>query len=165
MATTTAKPRTVSQTSTVDQVAWDITNTPQGYADCYACGTQQPMEAVPGVGSVYGRKDTGQLLWQGYSTTASGTLTAIQIRVYADKRSRVQDKTIQLTVDGVATGANLASATAGNTHLYTAEIPTGITLATVNRLGVITQYQSNTTIPHRDHCTVDTVWLELTYTP
>lgn len=165
MATTTARPSTVSQITTADQVAWNVTSAPGGYADKYACGTQQPLEAVPGVGSVYGRKNTGKLLWQGYSTTATGTLTAIQIRVYADKKSRVQDNTIQLTVDGTVVGANLASAIAGNSHLYTAEIPAGITLATVNRLGVITQYQSNTTIPHRDHCNVDTVWLELTYTP
>lgn len=164
MANLTLTPTRVTQTTASTEVAWNLTGNPGGREDYDRCGTVTPLTAVHGLQELYGRKNTGRLFWTGYQTTQTGTLTRIGIRIYADKRSRVQDHVIQLTVDGTATGSNLASADSGNDHLYTAAIPAGITLATVNRLGVLTQYKSGSQ-PHRDHCYVDTVWLELTYTP
>jgi hypothetical protein len=164
MANLTLVPSRVTQTTTGSEVAWSVTGSPGGREDYYRCGTVSPLQAVSGLSALSETANTGRLYWSGYSTAQSGTLTAIKIRIYADKRSRVQDHTIQLTVDGTATGSNLARENSGNDSLYSASIPAGITLATVNRLGVLTQYKSGS-LPHRDHCYVDTVWLELTYTP
>jgi hypothetical protein len=159
MASVTLYPSRVTQTTTGTEVGWSVTETPGGREDYRRCGTQDPLRTT-----LTATNSTGKLHWAGYSTTLTGTLTAVKIRVYADKRSRVQDHTIQLTVDGTATGSNLAVADSGNDHLYSAQLPTGITLDTVHRLGVLTQYKSGD-LPHLDHCYVDTVWLELTYTP
>ena len=89
-------------------------------------------------------------------------VTAIQIKVYSDKRGRLLDKTIKLTVDGVAVGNNLASSSAGNVHTYTAAVPTDLTVSGISTLGVHTQYKSGTQ-PHEDTMTVDTVQLLITY--
>ena len=161
MATLILEPTRVTQNTGASQVAWSLTSAPQGREDYNRCGTVRALKTVSGISDT---ETTGELLWAGYSTTATGTLTAIQIRVYASKQSRIADHTIKLTVDGTATGSNLARADSGNDYLYSAVIPNGITLNTINRLGVLTQYR-NGAVPHCDHCYVDTVWLKLTYTP
>jgi len=56
----------------------------------------------------------------------------------------------------------LASTSAGNTHTYTAAVPSDLTVSGISTLGVDTQYQSGTQ-PHEDMMTVDTVQLLITY--
>ena len=164
MATAICKPRTVTQSTGSAQVNWTLTGSPQEADDLNGCGTQTPLTAVHGIGQLFDTQNTGVLTWSGYANPAvSGTLTGISIRVYSDKRARCLDNLIQLTKDGVAVGNNLALATAGNDHTYSAAVPTGITLSNISTLGVQTQYKSGSK-PHRDNMTVDTVHLIVTYT-
>ena len=172
MPTHTAKPQSVTQTVTGDQIRWDIEGDARNANDSQrACSTSEPLTAVHGVGKLFGTGSTGVLKWSGYSDTNDVTsdgrtlapVTAIQIRVYSDKRNRCLDKHIKLTVNGVAVGNNLAKATAGNDHTYTAAVPAGQTMGNISRLGVETQYKSGDR-PHRDNMTVDTVHLVITYT-
>lgn len=171
MPTHTARPRQVTQTVTGDQIRWNITGDPTTANDSQrACGTSEPLTAVHGITQLYGTGTTGVLKWSGYRDTDHVTsdgstvapVTAIKIRVYSDKRNRCVDKTIKLTVNGSAVGNNLAKATAGNDHTYSAAVPAGQTMANISRLGVETQYKSGDR-PHRDNMTVDTVHLVITY--
>ena len=172
MPTITVKPTALSQTTASGEVAWDLTSLPQ-YANDHTrgCSTQTPLTAVHGLNQLFGTQNTGVLTWSGYADTNAvtsdgstlATVTAIQIRVYADKRNRCQDRTIKLTVNGSAVGSNLAKEDSGNDHTYTAAVPADQTTGNISRLGVQTQYKSGT-MPHRDHMTVDTVHLVITYT-
>ena len=169
MPTHTAKPQTVTQTVTGDQIRWNIDGNAVNANDSQrACSTSEPLTAVHGVGQLFGTGSTAVLHWSGYADTEAdvgegGTaVTGIAIRVYSDKRNRCLDKHIKLTVNGTAVGNNLAKATAGNDHTYTAAVPAGTTLGTIHRLGVETQYKSGDR-PHRDNMTVDTVHLVITY--
>ena len=172
MPTHTAKPQTVTQTVTGDQIRWNIDGNAVNANDSQrACSTSEPLKAVHGVGQLLGTGSTAVLKWSGYSdtndVTADGStlapVTAIKIRVYSDKRNRCLDKTIKLTVNGSAVGNNLAKSDAGNDHTYTASVPAGQTMGNISRLGVETQYKSGTR-PHSDNMTVDTVHLVITYT-
>ncbi len=166
MPTITVKPTALSQTTASAEVAWDLTGLPQYVNDhTRGCSTQTPLTAVHGLNQLFGTQNTGVLTWTGYKNPdVLGVITEIKIRVYADKRNRCQDRTIKLTVDGSAVGNNLAKEDSGNDHTYTAAVPASITSTlNINSLGVQTQYKSGT-MPHRDHMTVDTVHLIITYT-
>ena len=170
MPTVTRSPYTVTQTTTADQVEWQLTATPWTLNDHNKCGLTAPLRAVHNLANLSGTGNSGTLHWSGYrnisAVTSDGStvapVTAIQIRVYSDKRGRLLDRTIKLTVDGAAVGANLAKSTAGNTHTYTAAVPTDLTVASISTLGVDTEYKSGTQ-PHQDTMTVDTVQLLITY--
>ena len=171
MPTVICKPTTLTQTTASSEVAWDLTNLPHSENDhTRGCSTQTPLTAVHGLDQLFGTQNTGVLTWSGYpdnnAVTDDGstlaTVTAISIRVYADKRNRCQDRTIKLTVNGTAVGANLAKEDSGNDHTYTAAVPTDLTVSGIDTLGVDTQYKSGTQ-PHQDMMTVDTVQLLITY--
>ena len=166
MATIVCKPTTLTQSTTADQVEWALSGLPQHENDASrGCGTKTPLTAVHGLNQLFGTQSTGTLTWAGYrNPDVVGSITAIEIRVYADKRNRCRDHTIKLTKDGAAVGSNLATSTSGNDHTYTAVIPTGITSTLhIDQLGVQTQYKSGN-VPHKDNMTVDTVHLIVTYT-
>ena len=171
MPTVICKPTTLTQTTASSEVAWDLTNLPHSENDhTRGCSTQTPLTAVHGLDQLFGTQNTGVLTWSGYPDTNAvtndgstlATVTAISIRVYADKRNRCQDRTIKLTVNGSAVGNNLAKEDSGNDHTYTATVPAEQTTGNISRLGVQTQYKSGV-MPHRDHMTVDTVHLIITY--
>ena len=170
MPTVTRSPYTVTQTTTGDQVSWQLTATPWTVNDHNKCGLTAPLRAVHNLADLTETGNSGVLRWSGYrnisAVTADGStvapVTAIQIRVYADKRNRCQDRTIKLTVNGTAVGANLAKEDSGNDHTYTAAVPTDLTVSGIDTLGVDTQYKSGTQ-PHQDMMTVDTVQLLITY--
>ena len=166
MATIICRPSTLTQTTTADQVEWNLTGLPQHENDASrGCGTKTPLTAVHGLNQLFGTQSTGTLTWAGYrNPEILGSVTKIEIRVYADKRNRCLDHTIKLTKDGAATGSNLATSTSGNDHTYTAAVPTGVTSTLhIDQLGVQTQYKSGN-VPHQDNMTVDTVHLIVTYT-
>ena len=164
MGTIICKPHTLTQTTTSDQVEWNLATSATNFDDGDRCGTKTPLTAVHGIGKLFDTQNTGILNWSGYRTPEIlGVLTSISIRVYADKRARCLDNLIKLTVDGSAVGNNLASDTAGNDHTYSAAIPAGLTSTLhINRFGAQTQYRSGS-LPHRDNMTVDTVHLIFTY--
>ena len=170
MPTRTLAPYTVTQTTTGSEVAWQLTSTPWTVNDHNRCGLTAPLRAVHNLADLSGTGNSGTLHWSGYANisavTADGStvspVTAIQIKVFADKRGRLRDRTIRLTVNGSAVGTNLASSSAGNTHTYTAAVPGNLTVSGISTLGVDTQYQSGTQ-PHEDMMTVDTVQLLITY--
>ena len=170
MPTVTRSPYSVTQTTTGDQVEWQLTSTPWTLNDHNKCGLTAPLKAVHNLAELSGTGNSGTLHWSAYRDIAAVTsdgstvapVTAIQIRVYSDKRGRLRDRTIKLTVDGAAVGNNLASSSAGNIHTYTAAVPTNLTVNSISTLGVHTQYKSGTQ-PHQDTMTVDTVQLLITY--
>ena len=170
MPTVTRSPYSVTQTTTGDQISWQLTSTPWTLNDHNKCGLTAPLKAVHNLTELSGTGNSGTLHWSAYRDIAAVTsdgstvspVTAIQIKVYSDKRGRLLDKTIKLTVDGVAVGNNLASSSAGNVHTYTAAVPTDLTVSGISTLGVHTQYKSGTQ-PHEDTMTVDTVQLLITY--
>ena len=152
------------------EVSWQLTTTPWTVNDHNRCGLTAPLGAIHNLADLSGQNNSGILHWSGYrnisAVTADGStvapVTAIEIRVFADKRNRLQDRTIQLTVNGSAVGTNLAQSTAGNLHTYTAAVPANLTVGGISTLGVDTQYRSGTQ-PHQDTMTVDTVQLLITY--
>jgi len=165
MPTIICKPTALAQTTSSSEVAWDLSGLPQYENDhTRGCSTQTPLTAVHGLDQLFGTQNTGVLAWTGYKNPdVLGTITEIKIRVYADKRNRCQDRTIKLTVNGSAVGNNLAKEDSGNDHTYTAAVPASITSTlNIDSLGVHTQYKSGV-MPHRDHMTVDTVHLIITY--
>ncbi len=166
MATIICRPSSLTQTTTADQVEWNLTGLPQHENDASrGCGTKTPLTAVHGVGKLFDTQKTGVLAWSGYrNPDVLGVITNIEIRVFADKRNRCQDNSIKLTVNGSAVGSNLAKADSGNDHTYTAAVPTGFTSTLdIDKFGVETQYKSGN-VPHQDNMTVDTVHLIITYT-
>jgi len=164
MATVIYKPYRVSQTSTGTQLVWTLTG---AHAGC-SCG---PLRAIAlSDGTLTDRSDTGQLEYYQYrtGTAVTGTLTGIELIVYDHQQSRVLDKTVQLKLSNSLIGNNRAQNDTASYNTYggaTDMWGTTLALADINSVSVILQYQSNTTIPHRDTVHVDTAWLRLTYTP
>jgi len=113
MPTRTLAPYTVTQTTTGSEVAWQLTSTPWTVNDHNRCGLTAPLRAVHNLADLSGTGNSGTLNWSGYANisavTADGStvspVTAIQIKVFADKRGRLRDKTIKLTVNGSAVRA------------------------------------------------------------
>ena len=169
MATVIYRPHRVAQTTTGSQSAWTLnpaTWAPDG--NMCSCGPLRAI-ALPD-GTLTDRTESGLLEYSSYRTHAqpTGTLTGIELLVYAHKQSRVLDLTVQLKLDGTLIGNNRASDSADGYAVYggTADMwGTTITLSSMPTLSVILQYQSNKTIPHRDTVYVDTAWLRLTHTP
>ena len=162
-------PTTVTQTAGTDTVSWDLSAgmTPHTQ-DGNCCGTTEPLRAVSVPTGLTGQRQTHMLLWSGWNlSTVSGTVNGIELRVYAEKNSRVRDSVIQLYRTGSLIGANRASSTAGDEALYGSSTDlwgTALTAADLQTLQVAVSYQSGA-MPHSDHAYVDTVQLRITYTP
>jgi hypothetical protein len=162
-------PTTVTQLAGTDTVAWDLDSgmTPHTQ-DGNCCGTTEPLRAVSMPTGLTGQRQTHMLLWSGWNlSSVSGTVMGIELRVHAEKSSRVQDHVIQLYRNGSLIGANRASSTAGDDHVYGSSTDTwgtALTVADLATLQVAVTYQSGA-LPHSDHAYVDTVQLRITYTP
>jgi len=162
-------PSTVTQTAGTDTVSWDLDSgmTPHTQ-DGNCCGTTEPLRAVSMTTGLTGQRQTHMLLWSGWDLgSVSGTVNGIELRVCAEKSSRVRDSVIQLYRNGSLIGNNRADSTAGDDHVYGSSTDlwgTALTAADLQTLQVAVTYQSGE-VPHSDHAYVDTVQLRITYTP
>jgi len=162
-------PTTVTQTAGTDTVSWDLDSgmTPRTQ-DGNCCGTTEPLRAVSMTSGLTGQRQTHMLLWSGWDLgSVSGTVNGIELRVCAEKSSRVRDSVIQLYSNGSRIGNNRADSTAGDDHVYGSSTDlwgTALTAADLQTLRVAVTYQSGA-VPHSDHAYVDTVQLRITYTP
>jgi hypothetical protein len=168
MATVIYKPYKVLQTVGESQLTWTLSNVTWATdSELCWCG---PLRAVATHGGLSDRSVTGQLEYHNYryGNTVAGTLTGIELMVYAHKQSRVLDKVVQLKKDGVLIGNNQVQNNVNNQIIYGGAADmwgTALTLNDILSISVVLQYQSNNSIPHSDTVSVNTAWLRLTYTP
>jgi hypothetical protein len=160
-------PTTVTQTAGTDTVSWHLEGATPWSRDGNRCGTTQPLGAHSSAAGLTGQKNTHTLLWSGWPMTGvTGTVTGISVRIYAEK-NRVRDQLVQLHLDGALIGSNRASESAGHEHVYGGDTDmwgTQLTLAQLPNIKVALVYQSGS-MPHSDHAYVDTVLLQINYTP
>ena len=161
------RPHTVTQAAGTDTVSWHLEGATPQSRDGNRCGTTQALSAHSSAVGLTGQKSTHTLLWSGWPMTGvTGTVTGISVRVYAEK-NRVRDQLVQLYLDGALIGSNRASELAGHEHVYGGDTDmwgTQLTPEQLPRIKVALIYQSGS-MPHRDHAYVDTVQLQVNYTP
>ena len=161
-------PLTVTQAAGTDTVAWNLQGATPQAQDGNRCGSTEPLRAINLLANLTGQRTTHTLLFGGFDLSAvSGTVQGIAVRVFASKQSRCRDHLVQLYHNGALVGANRATAAAGDEHTYGSSADLWGTQLTANQLQTISvalAYESGV-MPHQDHMYVDTVQLQVNYTP
>jgi hypothetical protein len=115
------------------------------------------LEPVVGVAVSQGGLRTVQstaLVFSGFAI--SGTVTGIDLELSINRLARIQDKTIQLWVNGAAYAANLADLAAGNRHIYSWR---NLDLSWQTDYGVLIDLQPHSQYPSSNLVTIRTVRL------
>ena len=118
------------------------------------------VEPAVGVGKSTGGLLTEQataLVFTGFDIT--GTVRGLELKLEVTRLARTQDKTIQLWVNGAATGPNLADLTAGDVHVYTW---TDLDLEWDSSMGVVIDLQPHTQYPSSNTIYIRSVGLRKT---
>lgn len=115
------------------------------------------LEPVVGVAVSQGGLRTVEstaLVFSGFGI--SGTVTGLDLELSVNRLARIQDKTIQLWVNGAAHSANLADLDAGNRHIYSWR---GLDLTWQSDYGVIIDLRPHSQYPSNNLVTVRSVRL------
>ena len=98
------------------------------------------------------------------------TVYGIEVKILANKKSRIEDSIVQLAQSGSVIGTNQATSGAGSNYTYgdsslvTPHTWDGtLTYSDLSTLQVALKYKPTST-PHRDHCYVYSVQLKIHYT-
>lgn len=117
----------------------------------------QSLEPIVGVAVSQGglrTVETTALVFTGFAI--SGRVTSIDLELSVNRLARIQDKIIQLWINGAAYSSNLADPTASNLHVYSWR---GLDLSWQTDYGVIIDLQPHSQYPSSNLVTVRSVRL------
>jgi hypothetical protein len=173
MTTTTAFliPSTVTQVTDDNGIAWSnvlgsVDRDPSGSQSAV---TSKELYTISGLWQERFASKTNQLWFTNFSFSPVGTtLYGIEVELTATRGNRVQDYTVQLVLNGVLVGDNIADPSTDNIKIYGSSTNlwnSSIALTDVSNatFGVVIAFRSNVTIPHSDLGYLDQLRMRITY--
>jgi hypothetical protein len=161
------KQTSVTQTTGATEISWNLDTS--AYNESTSCSTSDPLTS-------FNSKNTGLLIFSGWDTSSissvtgdgstATTINGIEVKILANKRSRIIDSIIQLAQSGSVIGTNKAITGAGNDYTYGSSTSVwGATLVygDLSTLQVAVKYTSDTK-QHKDTAYVYSVQLKIHYT-
>ena len=171
MTTTTAflTPATVTQVTDDNGIAWSHILGSVGRDSYDYTVTSKELHTISGLWQERFASKTNQLWFTNFSFVPSGsTLYGIEVQFNSIRANRVQDYLVQLVLNGVLVGNNIADPTTDNlktygssTNLWNSNLVLTDTINTT--FGVAISFRSNVTIPHKDLGYLDQVRMRITY--
>ena len=173
MTTTTAFliPSTVTQVTDDNGIAWSnilgsVDRDPSGSQSAV---TSKELYTISGLWQERFASKTNQLWFTNFSFNPVGTvLYGIEVEFNSIRGNRVQDYLVQLVLNGVLVGDNVADPSTDNiktyggpTNLWNSNI--SISDVTSATFGVAIAFRSNVTIPHKDTGYLDQLRMRITY--
>lgn len=149
--------------------------------------TRSPLTTISGFWQEKFYRETSQLWTTGYNIpNDSRTITGIELQMNVQRKARIQDLIIQLTLNGEIIGENRASLISQTqSNMYTAELDipevpiedyhiyggsidlwgTELSSADVanSSFGAVISFKSNQVVPHSDIVYLDQVAIRITY--
>ena len=173
MTTTTAfiTPGTVTQVTDDNGIAWlnTLGSVARDPAGSQSAVTSKELYTISGLWQERFASKTNQLRFTNFSFNPIGTtLYGIEVQFKSIRGNRVQDYIVQLVLNGVLVGDNIADPITDNVKTYGS--PTNLwnsnlTIADITNgtFGVAISLRSNVTIPHSDLGYLDQVRMRITY--
>ena len=173
MTTTTAflTPGTVTQVTDDNGIAWSniLGSVGRDQAGAQSAVTSKELYTISGLWQERFASKTNQLWFTNFSFNPVGTtLYGIEVELTATRGNRVQDYIVQLVLNGVLVGDNIADPITDNlktygspTNLWNSSIAlTDVSNAT---FGVAISLRSNVLTPHSDLGYLDQLRMRITY--
>jgi hypothetical protein len=185
-------PTTITQVSIPNEITgipsidWNFN--PNIIADGAEAVTKTGLYTISGMWMEKFLSNTSQLWCTGYNIpNRVGTVTGIELQLGIQRVARIEDLVIQLTLNGVLIGNNLASTVnpvqsdmytgefttplhpAGDIHIYGGSSDlwgtAGLTTANIadSTFGAVVSFKSNPVYPHKDLVYLSQVALRITY--
>jgi hypothetical protein len=133
--------------------------------------SSQPLYTISGLWQERFAHKTSLLKFTGFDfaiNNGASTLLGIEITFNSQRLDRVQDYIVQLLLDGVLIGDNLAEPSTTDLKIYGGSAnlwDSGITLQNIvdMRVGVAISLRSNVVTPHKDIGNINQVAMRITY--
>jgi hypothetical protein len=173
MTTTTAFliPGTVTQVTDNNGIAWlnTLGSVGRDPAGLQSAITTKELYTISGLWQERFASKTNQLWFTNFSFAVAGTtLHGVEVQFNSLRVNRVQDYIVQLVLNGVLVGDNIADPSTDNIKIYGSSTNlwnSSIALTDVSNatFGVVIAFRSNVTIPHSDLGYLDQLRMRITY--
>ena len=165
------KPATVTQVTDDNGIAWSniLGSIGKDSAGLQYAVTSKELHTISGLWQERFASKTNQLWFTNFAFMPVGSaLYGIEVQFNSIRGNRVQDYIVQLVLNGVLVGDNIADPITDNIKTYGSSTNlwnSGLTLAGVSNatFGVAISFRSNVTIPHKDLGYLDQVRMRITY--
>jgi hypothetical protein len=164
-------PRIVTEVTDDNGIAWSniLGSVGRDPASLQYAVTSKELHTISGLWQERYASKTNQLWFTNFSFNPVGSiLYGIEVQFNSIRANRVQDYIVQLVLNGVLVGNNIADpgtdnvkTYGGSTSLWNSNI--SISDVTSATFGVAISFRSNVTIPHKDLGYLNQVRMRITY--
>jgi hypothetical protein len=162
-------PATVTQVTDDNGIAWSHILGSVGHDSYNFAITSKELHTIPGLWQERFASKTNQLWFTNFSFSPNGsTLYGVEVQFNSLRGNRIQDYIVQLVLNGVLVGDNIAEPSTDNFKTYGSNINiwnSNLSIVdTINTsFGVAISLRSNVLTPHKDLGYLNQVRMRITY--